>query len=279
LDAKTDLKFGTHPDFENPPVVETVLGIEYSPLEKWRVTHFGLFWETIRTDFPDCEDQLPLLSQIEKFDRPSKPEAPKFEFIKRPDVRCWFKDRSRSVLLQIQNGRFVQNWRKETGTESYPHYENTREDFERDWNRFLGFLKKEELGAPIVQQCEVLYINHLEVGMGWSSLAELGHVFPPLAGLAGGEHLPVPEAFLVDSRYLLPDKRGRLYVQVQPAVRDADGKEILLLNLTARGAPYSSEVADVLAWFDFGREWVHKAFAEFTAPAMHSVWGRRRADS
>lgn len=111
-------------------------------------------------------------------------------------------------MLQVQNGRFIQNWRKQTGASNYPHYEATRAAFGRDWNRFLGFLKDLGLDAPVVNQCEVSYVNHIEVGDGWHWLSEAGHVIPMLDPLAQPE-LPAPEAFLINVRYLLPDKRAR----------------------------------------------------------------------
>jgi uncharacterized protein (TIGR04255 family) len=264
----------SYPDFADPPVVETILGVEFTPLESWRIPHFGLFWEAIKSDFPEVEDQLPLVSQIEKFEKPSKPTFLKLPLTGAPQVRCWFVNPERSMLLQLQNGRFIENWRKITGSENYHHYEGSRASFERDWQRFLHFLEKARLPAPVLQQCEVAYINHLEIGKGWSSLAELEKVSPALACLKR-EPLPVPEAFLLNVRYLLPDRRGRLHVQLQHGLRDSDGKEILVFSLTARGVPASSDVDEVLGWFDFGRGWIHRAFDTFTTQSMRELWGRK----
>lgn len=265
----------SYPDFADPPVVETILGVEFAPLKNWKIAHFGLFWEAIKSDFPETEDQMPLISQIERFEKSAQPTPLKLnlQLLAQPNVRCWFVDPVRSVLLQLQNGRFLQNWRKVSGAEHYPHYEGTRAGFDRNWKRFLQFLGEMGLAAPVVHQCEVSYLNHLDIGKGWGSLGELENVSPVLANLKGDESLPVPEAFLLNVRYLLPDQRGRLHVQLQPGVRDSDGKEILAFSLTARGAPYSSSVGDILRWFDFGREWIHRAFESFTTQSMRRLWG------
>jgi uncharacterized protein (TIGR04255 family) len=274
VQAGSNTEIGSHPDFSDPPVVETVLGVEFTPLEGWRIPHFGLFWQTIRGDFPRIEDQLPLESQIERFDAPRR-EALTVEFMNKPLARCWFLSESGNVLLQLQKDRFIQNWRKITGSEDYPRYGTTRERFERDWKRFAAFLESNGLDSPKIQQCEVTYLNHIEPGKGWRSLSDLTGVFSFLGRFPGGE---LPEAFTFRIRYVLPNKRGRLHLRVDPAIRNRDGKEIILFSLIARGAPYSSSTEDVLEWFDFGREWIHKAFAELTAPSARISWGGQEAE-
>jgi hypothetical protein len=56
------------PSFENPPVSEVALGVEYSPLENWRSAHGGLYWAEIKQNYPSTEIQPPLPSQIEAFE-------------------------------------------------------------------------------------------------------------------------------------------------------------------------------------------------------------------
>lgn len=267
----------TLPDFEDPPVVETVLGVEFAPLEKWGIPHFGLFWSEIRSEYPRFEVQPPLDSQIEKFSKEvGQPRMVRFEVLSQPPVRCWFIDQSGRRILQVQNDRFVHNWRKVGTAETYPHYENIRPIFEPEWERFCRFLESNEVGTPAVRQCEVTYVNHLDQGQGWQTFADLGSVIPCLSGNPTGRFLPVPEDVGLKVRYLMPSDQGRLHIQLQPAIRHADAKEILHLTLTARGRPASSDLADVLNWFDLGREWVVRGFADFTSAKMHDLWRRKK---
>jgi uncharacterized protein (TIGR04255 family) len=153
----------TLPHFDDPPVVETVLGVEFVPLEKWHIPHFGLFWHDIRGEYPRFEVQPPLASPIEKFGQEAgPPQRLALEMLTHPPVRCWFIDRSEKRLLQVQNDRFIHNWRKAGSVETYPHYENIRPLFEREWERFCLFLKSHDLGTPEVRQCEVTYVNHID---------------------------------------------------------------------------------------------------------------------
>lgn len=265
------------PDFADPPVVETVLGVDFSPLPNWRVAHFGLFWERIKEAFPQVEpDQLALPSQLEEFERHARPAPPRLEFLEQPSVRCWFLDPVRSVLLQIQNGRFLENWRKETEATRYPNYETTRAGFGEDFERFIGFVAQNGLGEVSTRQCEISYVNHLKRGKEWDSWDDLGKALPQLGNISG-RSLPSPEAFLWDVRYELPERRGRLYVQAQPAIRERDRAEVIVLVLTARGAPVSSQLEDVLRWFDAAHDWIHKGFRESVSPSMYKVWSGGRA--
>jgi hypothetical protein len=72
----------------------------------------------------------------------------------------------------------------------------------------------------------------------------------------------------------MPNNLGRLYIEFKPAVRHDDGKRVIVLTLTARGAPASPKIVGVLDWFDLGREWIVRGFTDFTADAMHKQWGR-----
>lgn len=264
------------PDFDNPPVVETVLGIEFAPLKGWGIPHFGLFWQETREEYPRFDVQAPLVSQIEKFDKePMSGASVRLQMLTDPPVRCWFYDRSETRLLQVQNDRFIHNWRKTREADAYPRYESIRAIFQREWTRFCDFLRSQNLGKPDVRQCEVTYVNHLEGGEGWETAADLPGVIAGWSGNTSDRFLPSPEALGLNVNYRMPNEQGRLRVELQSAVRHADVKNILRLTLTARGRPSSSETRDVLSWMDFGREWVVRGFADFTHTRMHEMWKRK----
>lgn len=266
------------PDFADPPVIETVLGVEFAPLSKWGIPHFGLFWHEIKGEYPRFEVQPPLDSQIERFGKPTKLLLPhiKFELVTQMPARCWFIHQSETRLLQVQNDRFIHNWRK-VGTENaYPHYENIKPIFQQEWTRFCEFLRAQEIGTPEVRQCEVIYVNHLDPGKGWETLADLPDVLGTRVGAGTDHFLPAPESVGLTASYPMPAEQGRLHVQLQPVIRHADAAETLQFTLTARGRPASSETADLLRWFDLGREWVVRGFADFTTTRMHAVWQRKK---
>ncbi|MDZ4820639.1 MAG: hypothetical protein SGJ20_16870, partial [Planctomycetota bacterium] len=155
------------------------------------------------------------------------------------------------------------------------HYnESIRPAVMREWERFRQFLQRHELGMPAITQCEVTYVNHLEIGKGWKSLADLPDVFSGWSGRTSGRFLPVPESVTLNVRYMLPDKKGRLRISASPAIRREDAIELIHLELTARGYPGASDDKSVFEWIDMGREWIVRGFTDFTSEKMHAVWSR-----
>lgn len=261
------------PAFDRPPVVETALGVEFSPLAQWGVPHFGLFWEKIRNEYPRFQVQPPLGSQIEKFGRAAA-QAPALtiEFGDPARLRCWFFNTNDVQLLQVQDSRFILNWRKATEATEYPHYATFRPQFEAEWNRFCSFLAENHLPLPAVLQCEVTYVNVIPKGAGWESFGELSKVTKVWSD--GTSALPPPEQATLNARYVMPGDRGRLHVSLQPAIRNTDASEILQLTLTARGQPSGPSVREILEWFDTGHAWIVEGFADITTDKMHSLWKR-----
>ena len=197
------------------------------------------------------------------------------QILTEPEIRCWFINKDDRSLIQVQRDRFTYNWRKADSADRYPRYaDSVRPGFQRVWERFAAFVNENQLGELNVVQCEVSYINHLDIGEGWESASDLPHLFPCWAGKASGDFLPAPENVGFDISYRMPDKRGRLRVSLKPAIRNQDAAEILMLTLTARGRPDGSDIESVLGWLDMGREWVVRGFTDFTSAKMHSLWQR-----
>ena len=265
-------------DFAEPPVIETVLSVQFAPLSKLSIAHFGLYWEKIRREFKRTEVRPPLGHIKEEFTRGAVSGMPQFglELVSEPTMRCWFLDEPGNQILQVQKDRFIHNWQKVSGKETYPRYEAVRAKFEQEWQRFCAFLEEEQLGTPEINQCEVTYVNHIEYEKGWKSFGELNKVLACWSGSYSGTFMPAPERVNLNVVYLLPDNQGRLHISLQPVIRARDAKEVLQLNLTARGAPSSSETADIFRWLDIGRQWVVEGFTDFTTKEMHRLWRRTK---
>jgi uncharacterized protein (TIGR04255 family) len=261
-------------DFRRPPVTETILGVQFAPLRGLSLPYLGLYWATVRSEYPTQEVKPPLAPIVEEFDRRPGLPTVSLELASEPDVRCWLIDSTSTQLIQIQRDRFIRNWRKgEPPHDRYPRYDDLKPRFESDWSGFLAFLEREGLGTPEVNQCEVTYINHIPLGDGYHSLGSLHEVLSILGAPVRRDVLPEPEVFVFNTRYVLPGNRGRLHVSAQPAVRRQDLRTVLQLTLLARGAPRSSSTDDILAWFDEGHDWIVHGFKEMTTLSMHEVWG------
>ena len=128
-----------------------------------------------------------------------------------------------------------------------------------------------------MNQCEVTYVNHIPIGDAAESGRRVlrGHAQDPFRDRGSSHGLSAGiRSHDAERRYLMPDKKGRLYVTVQPVVRKDDRRPVLQLTLTARGRPDSASTEDVLRWFDLGHEWIVRGFADLTTADMHRRWER-----
>ncbi len=266
------------PEFDLPPVIETLLGVQFQRLEKWGTPHFGLFWQRIRDEYPQFEVQAPLQQQVERFGAEDvAPKSLSLRLQQEPPLRCWFLNPTGGRLLQLQNGHFIHNWRLASEQDTYPRYDLTiRPQFETEWRRFCEFLASEQIPEPKITQSEVTYVNLIPRGQGWESAEDLPKVFPCWAGACSGDFLPTSESVVLHANYVLPNQRGRLHIEAGQAIRSDDAQECLQLKLTVRGRPASNSLPDLMDWFDLGREWVVRGFTDFTSAPMHKLWKRKR---
>lgn len=259
------------PYYELPPVVETVIGVSFSPINDWEIPHFGLFWTRVREEFPEVSVHPPLESPEEQF--PLAPMRLGLQFRSKPDARCWFINQDSQTLLQVQRDRFILNWRKGDATRPYPRYTETiRPAFVRQWQRFVEFVSEEFQDTEFsIKQCELTYINHIPLNEGWKNPSEL---FSGWSGVTSESFLPEPETIAINVSYQMPDKQGRLRIVTRNAVTE-EGVEIVQMELTCRGKPQGDTFEAGVKWMDLGHEWIVRGFTDFTTERMHKVWNRR----
>src|SRR4051794_29636475 len=109
------------PEYDNPPLNEVVIGVQFESLKKFTASHLGLFWSRIRTEYPKSEDNHPLLHQKELFDpTPSSANDQQFLIATGKVPRSWFLSTDGRQLIQLQHDQFLRNWRKLTPDDEYP---------------------------------------------------------------------------------------------------------------------------------------------------------------
>ncbi len=269
---------GNLPDFRRPPLAETVLSLQFEPLVRLTAAHVGVLWQRFRKQFPLVEEHTPLAPVFEKFELPSPGQVEVTIEDKPPMPRLWFINGAKSELIQVQSDRFIHNWRNMEGLEPYPRYEPIRDRFRTEVAVLEEFLADEELGALVVSQCEVTYVNHIEPCGMWDRHGELEATFRVWSRLGTASFLPEPEDAGFRMRFVISGETGkpvgRLHAGVQPAWKKIDNSPILALNLTARGVPLGAGVDGAFAFFDLGRRWIVNGFADLTTPDMQRVWER-----
>ena len=266
----------TLPDFSQPPVSEVVLGVQFEPLAGLTAAYIGQLWGDFREKFPFTDDRHPLEPAYEIEDEFSARGNASVEIeltSAAPLVRAWFLSESREQLLQVQRDRFIHNWRKMESHSAYPRYASLLHAFKAEFEHFIDFAKKNELGAVRTVQCEVTYVNHLEADQWWQSHREVEKIFQLQLNYSD---LPQLEDFRFYQRHILrvaDQFVGRLHVSVEPVKRLPDGVPAFTVRLTARGAPLSTGLDGVYSFFALGRESIVRGFTGLTTPAMHEAWG------
>ena len=248
-----------------------------------RAVHLGLLWQEFRDRYPRVEEQSPLHPTFETFPGTDQPAMNvRFEVLDVPPVpRVWFLDESGARLIQVQQDRFIHNWRKVGDGQAYPRYEQIRQTFAEELEVFRGFLDREGLGPLCPNQCEVTYLNHIEPGECWQNSGQLQGAVTIWMSPPDNDFLPEPEDARLGVRYIIPGPDGapigRLHASLEPALRRSDGAPIMVMNLTARGRPSGEGVEGALQFIDTAREWIVRGFTSLTTPCQHRVWGRQDA--
>jgi uncharacterized protein (TIGR04255 family) len=126
---------------------------------------------------------------------------------------------SDEYLIQIQNNRFIQNWRRREAP--YERFEQVRDRFWTNYRAFRAFLSEENLPEPTIQQLEVSYINWIP-DIPMSEFLRPGSVAQVSISSGGPTVFPDQQSWL--GRYTISDGDEeslleRLHVQCLPATR------------------------------------------------------------
>jgi uncharacterized protein (TIGR04255 family) len=269
------------PEYNRPPVSEVVLSLQFEPLEGMKTPLIGLLWQRFREYLPEMEEHPPLPHIVEQFGAPALPRLDVVVEEKLPVPRVWFLTAEKTQLVQVQQDRFIHNWRKVTGQEPYPRYVSIREIFKEEVTKLIEFLREENVGRMKINQCEVTYVNQIEPRGFWEKFGDVSAVLRNWTDLPPGGFLPGAEDVSLRARYILPgdsgEPVGRLHVLFQPAWKKVDYSPVFTMNLTARGRPLSDDLEGAFGFLDLGHVWIVKGFADLCTETMqYKAWERIR---
>lgn len=260
------------PDYENPPLSEVVLGVQFVPPPGYQQIYSRDVWELFKNDFPKVKEVEALPPSFETFGLPK---------IKRSDIklltgathdRFWFLSEDETELIQFQQDRLLHNWRKlKDGSNPYPRFEKILPKFESE------LLKLEEyylsnftfMGLEI-NQCELTYVNHI-------TLSDKKQPFDKWVRIVNLESLEFEDVSITTQKQLTSDDDepyGRL-ICVCNSTFDQDMKPIIELRLTVRGAPAKTNIEESLILLKNGRDIIVNSFDEITTKLAHEKWRKK----
>ncbi|MBP9091937.1 TIGR04255 family protein [bacterium] len=259
--------------FKNPPVAEAVLGIQFAPLDKMRITDFGLLWQHLKNDFPQVQERDRMVPTVELKGQ-SIPEIGwrLSNVVELP--RVWFVGELSSGgrhFIQIQPDRYLYNWHGTGSTASYPSYESNTSVFFSNLDILRKYIADAQLGELQVDQCELTYVNHifLDEGLDLSAMATK-------AFTAFGSEIPLPghrDRFAFNVSSWLDELNGRLHASLQPAQNMETRQIILDFRIIARGQPQGSDDSQLVDWFNMAHHFALDSFKSLTTSEMHKRWG------
>jgi uncharacterized protein (TIGR04255 family) len=261
------------PDYDNPPVNEVVIGIQFDPTAITGA-HIGLFWGELRDEFPKASEQPPLEPRIESF-QSRRFSAPVLDFSSWRGSRHWLTSEDDVQLIQIQADRLLYNWRRGLHNATYPHFGSLQEKFwsiAEKWSTFLRGLDK----SLKLTQWEVSYINHILTPDGQPTLADVlsfwgGELDHAMGGAA--------EAGRMEAQRILTENNSpwaRMYINITTGIR-VDQTPLIAFELTVRGPPEGEDAWDITHERLFNaRHQIVTAFDALTTEKMHAIWGKQK---
>ncbi len=265
------------PDYENPPIVETVLGVQFDRLARFKNVHLGAFWRTLdRTEWPTVADAPLLPQQFERFVEAARwAQALQFQLTQDPSSRLQIRNKDNDRMIQVQNARLHFNWLKREGV-PYPRYERIRDEFLAVLDRFRQFVVEEELGDFRPNQWEVTYLNQIPQGTVWSTPADWGF-FRPLRGVPTIESVIEGESFSGEWHFVIPGRHGRLHIAWQHAKgaqkgSDDEVQQFIRLTLTARGPLKGDDSGSIPNGLDLGRGTIVRSFKCLMSDTANHSW-------
>lgn len=271
--------------YDRPPLIEVVIGVQFGRLARLDAARLGLLWQRFRSGFPNTEQKPALDPVIEQLGLRGQVGETRFEVLTELRQRLWFLNEAADELVQVQDDRFIRNWRRgPERVQPYPRFEELLPRFVADFDEFQAFLADEHIGKVDANQCEVTYVNLILPNEHWSSHGDLAKVFRGWP-LDYGQRIEWPiEAIQLKVAHLLNDQKGefvgRLHVSIEPAFAVQAGSPstqvpAFKLTLIARGRPLGEGSAGMNAFFELGHRAVVTSFDKMVTPEMQMIWGRK----
>jgi len=271
---------GPLPNYERPPVIETVLGVQFDRLPRFKNAHLGGFWKTLsQEEWPTVTDAPALPTQVERFDAGAQWAAGlRLQLTGDPSCRLRISNDKGDRMIQLQNNRLHFNWLGQ-GRQDYPRYPKVRKGFVSVLDRFTRFIIDEDLGEFRPDQWEVTYVNQIPQGTVWTTPADWGF-FRPLAGVPTVEGVIEGESFSGQWHFVIPGQRGRLHIAWEHGKGQREGKdesppEFVRLTLTARGAitGKADGTRPILDGLNLGHETIVRSFGTLMSNDANAYWG------
>ena len=273
-ESVSPLRSADLPNYDNPPVNEVVVGVQYAPPEGFSATNFGEVHGLFAAEFPKVEEKPWLEPKIETFGEAERSLAIAARSPARPVLpRLWFVSEAGDHLLQFQEDRFFLNWMRRGSGDEYPRFDSILDRFMNHLGTLRRYYRDRHGHHVALSQAEVMYVNTIPV----SSFGELSRWIS--GGLPGSGAV---HSLNFSSEEVMCDKAGqptqRFYAEiVSTHAKEGEGKAYRL-SLTVRGIPCAEGDAasiDLREYLSTYRRKIVETFDSIITDHAKNEWGRQ----
>ena len=262
---------GSTPSFTNPPIVELVLGVEFTPIDALKSIHYQGIYDLFRDIFPISQDAQPLATSVENVEGDPHTQIA-FQVDTNPTLpRLWCLSREKDLLIQFQADRFVLNWRKRGEQDVYPTFEELVPKFEHEFFRLKNHVRDEFEVELNVSQIEVSYVN-LVSSKDFSKLYKFQKIINDKNIDLEGLSASFVEVLGFDDYA----HNARLIYDVQVALKQADSPRDHRLSLTVRGAPKQQSHENIEVFMQAAHDKIVSKFLSITTLSAQRKWGKKQ---
>jgi hypothetical protein len=239
----------------------------FHPLDGLRASHYGLFWNQIREEFPETEDQPPLIRPEEAFSMAIQPRYPL--------PRCWYVHRDRNLLIQLQGNRIWLNWRRLGSSSQYPRFPALLDIFQRISSQLAEFFRVANVGLLMPVSFDLTYVNHIPLGAICPSYDRVGNFMRDVAWRRRDSKLPVPEGIAWTGTFAVEGIRLAAELKTgKEQVGELRPLYVLELRATSPNLLVAERLADSnFEWYTHAHGILLDAFDDLTTPeARHEHW-------
>jgi uncharacterized protein (TIGR04255 family) len=267
------------PRYEQPPVREVIIGLQFDALPALRVVHLAAFLNTLGSDWESLAERT-AMGQLQAEPPEGSPWSAALRLdVGVPDLRLRARSAARTAMLQIENGWIVfnwSNWSESRTAASYPGFDSIKAERDALLARWQSFLRERELGTLRPNLWEVTYDNVFPRGELWQEIGDWTEILPGLLGRARATHAGELETSAARWGYRIPGNRGRLTVIAEHGrTSGANPVDVLSLKLVTRGPVRDGSMAEAEDGVRLGHEAIVRTFTEITSPKAQAFWRRQ----
>lgn len=247
------------------PLTDLVISVCFDRVAALKTSHIRLFWNSIRMQFPHCENAPGADSNDKHGDRVSALAG------------AWLSDDTGTDVVRIQNDYFQFNWRlaRESGSYLYPGFAAIERKFYEVFEAFQAFVKNQGWDEIKPTAIELCYVNYSKQGEGWANLGEISHVLSILAWPSAPEQGSIAPPGMISSVFRVPLGRKNENLTIKVGTTKNIRNEVggLSLELGIKMESVNMISTEIRKWLRHAHSTVNDAFELITTRRIRSYWG------